>query len=152
MASPQAQQLRHSSCSFADVQALLAIPSAPPCARCRARWEAHGGPPSGPPEHPALDKPLQGWNKHKYTICEVRLHRQPEDVWLVAQKMVFDVTRFVADHPGGSFAIFRNAGEILSDEDWLFHSEKARKMWKKAAIGKITSCDAYSVPSLCTIS
>ena len=45
-----------------------------------------------------------------YTLTEVSKHCTPQDCWLIVRGKVYDVTRWVAFHPGGSL-IYVRAGE-----------------------------------------
>ena len=36
-----------------------------------------------------------------YTMKEVALHNKAEDLWLVVEDLVYDVTKYVKYHPGG---------------------------------------------------
>lgn len=48
--------------------------------------------------------------KQTYTIAEVRKHNTPTDCWTVINKRVYNLTKWVAQHPGGSGAIGRLCG------------------------------------------
>lgn len=55
--------------------------------------------------------PATAANKKKgYTIAEVRTHNKATDCWAVINKKVYDLTKWVAQHPGGSGAIIRLCG------------------------------------------
>ena len=53
-----------------------------------------------------------------------------------AHGVVYDVTSFVDDHPGGTFAILSHAGEE-STADFDFHTRSAQKSWTGFAIGRM---------------
>ena len=57
-------------------------------------------------------------------------------VVLSAHGIVYDVTSFVDDHPGGTFAILSHAGEE-STADFDFHTRSAKKSWTSFAIGRM---------------
>lgn len=38
----------------------------------------------------------------KVQVSEIVQHRNPEDVWIVVNGKVYDMTRFAPLHPGGS--------------------------------------------------
>ena len=44
------------------------------------------------------------------SIAEVRKHNKPTDCWAVISKKVYDLTKWVSQHPGGSAAISRLCG------------------------------------------
>lgn len=110
------------------------------CAKCSARWAKDGFP----------YVPARGSSEAKsaqFTVCDVQLHNRPHDCWLAAHGVVYDVTRFVSQHPGGSRSILRHAGQEC-DADFDFHSGPAQKMWNDYVVGRLAPCLAKpSVPS-----
>ncbi|XP_031564870.1 cytochrome B5-like protein [Actinia tenebrosa] len=57
---------------------------------------------------------------------EVKQHKSEDDLWIIIDGKVYDVTPYVTEHPGGK-AIFRNAGD---DSSGGFHSQKAHGIVK----------------------
>ncbi|KXL41818.1 hypothetical protein M433DRAFT_153836 [Acidomyces richmondensis BFW] len=51
-----------------------------------------------------------------YTYDEVQQHRSPESCWVVLYNNVYDVTKFLPDHPGGSKIILQLAGTDATEE------------------------------------
>jgi len=51
-----------------------------------------------------------------YTYDEVQQHRSPESCWVVLYNSVYDVTKFLPDHPGGSKIILQLAGTDATEE------------------------------------
>lgn len=75
-----------------------------------------------------------------YTKEEVALHHQPDDCWITAGNRVYDVTAFVATHPGGAQAILNRAGGRRDcTRDMEFHSAAARTQWGGFQIGELSS-------------
>jgi cytochrome b involved in lipid metabolism len=77
-----------------------------------------------------------------YTLDEVAAHNAPNDCWLVIHSKVYDVTRFIPVHPGGS-EIFKGCGKDATD---LFearppggapHSSRAREALNGFEIGAL---------------
>lgn len=66
---------------------------------------------------------------------EVEKHDSDKDCWIILEKKVYDVTRFLGDHPGGADAILLNAGQDATDEFNSIHSQNARNMLKDYYIG-----------------
>ncbi len=65
---------------------------------------------------------------------EVAKHTSRDSCWLVVRGKVYDVTRFIPDHPGSANAILKHAGTD-STEDFDFHSDAAKGLWDKFHIG-----------------
>ncbi|GIV35086.1 MAG: hypothetical protein KatS3mg031_2621 [Chitinophagales bacterium] len=47
----------------------------------------------------------------KYSRAEVLQHNQPHDCWVIIRNSVYDLTEFIARHPGGWEVIDSRAGE-----------------------------------------
>lgn len=80
-----------------------------------------------------------------YTFEQVAEHNTPEDAWLIVDGKIYDVTKFVEDHPGGDEIILDLAGqdgtEAFND---IGHSEEAVGMLKDLLVG---SLDLASKPA-----
>ena len=50
----------------------------------------------------------------KYTMSEVASHTAKTDAWIVVNGAVYDVTAYMADHPGGLRSILKHAGRDAS--------------------------------------
>jgi cytochrome b involved in lipid metabolism len=48
--------------------------------------------------------------KGPFTREEVAVHDKPDDVWVIIDGKVYDITAFVDEHPGGPDNILQNAG------------------------------------------
>jgi len=72
------------------------------------------------------------------TIEEVRQHNKKEDCFVVVNGKVFDVTFYLAIHPGGFGLLFRNAGaDATKDFEAGFHSKNARIILNKFYVGEL---------------
>ena len=54
--------------------------------------------------------------------AEVAKHYSKKDCWIVLDSKAYDVTNFLADHPGGAPIILKNAGSV-STMAWLKDQE-----------------------------
>lgn len=81
-----------------------------------------------------------------FTADDVAAHASPKDCWIVRAGKVYDVTEFLADHPGGDDLILRYAGkdvgEAMADPIEHEHSDAAYDMLSEYQIGKIGSSAA----------
>ncbi|KAJ8521171.1 hypothetical protein ONZ45_g2088 [Pleurotus djamor] len=59
-----------------------------------------------------------------YSMDEVAKHNKKDDVWVVIDGQVLDVTSFLPDHPGGEKAIMLYAGRDATEEFNMLHDPK----------------------------
>lgn len=73
-----------------------------------------------------------------YTIQEVQKHNSTDDLWIVYNGQVYDVTSYLDEHPGGEEVIADCAGtdatEAFND---IGHSDDAHEILKGLLIGKL---------------
>lgn len=70
-----------------------------------------------------------------YTAAEVATHKNGLSCWLILDNKVYDVTAFIAKHPGGD-AILKGCGK---DATQMFarHPESAKEMKENFYIGDL---------------
>ncbi|KAH7105184.1 oxidoreductase [Auriculariales sp. MPI-PUGE-AT-0066] len=80
---------------------------------------------------------------HIYTVEDVATHKSAKDCWVARKGVVYNVTEFLADHPGGEDYILKYAGgdvdEVMADGSEHEHSQSAYQMLSEYAVGKIGS-------------
>ncbi|KAG6554246.1 hypothetical protein Mapa_004162 [Marchantia paleacea] len=89
------------------------------------------------------------------TLEEVRKYRTPEDAWIVVDGEVYDITDFLANHPGGSELIMEHLGDdnvhdIMQGIDEASdhsHSKSAYEMLQQFHIGRLPSKVAKPAPA-----
>ena len=52
---------------------------------------------------------------NKYTKADIAKHNKPDDCWIILGSKVYNVTRFLEDHPGGSEVLLDVAGKNATD-------------------------------------
>merc|ERR1712076_320629 len=63
-------------------------------------------------------------------------------VWIVLQDKVYDVTKFLGEHPGGEEILFENAGgDATENFEDVGHSSDAREMLEEYYIGDVAEED-----------
>merc|ERR1712227_554712 len=60
---------------------------------------------------------------------EVAKHSTETDCWCIVGEEVYDVTNFLADHPGGKKAIMLFAGKDATEEFDMLHDRKVIKKY-----------------------
>ncbi|KAI5807493.1 putative cytochrome b5 [Peziza echinospora] len=70
---------------------------------------------------------------------EVAAHNKPETgLYIIIDNGVYDVTKFVDDHPGGAKILQRVAGKDASKPFWKYHNEGVLKKYsEKLKIGTL---------------
>lgn len=70
------------------------------------------------------------------TLAEVEQHVTHDDLWLVIDGKVYDVSEYMDDHPGGGEILLNAAGKDGTDDfEDVGHSADARARLKKLEIG-----------------
>ncbi|KAL6906508.1 hypothetical protein ACP4OV_004109 [Aristida adscensionis] len=92
-------------------------------------------------------------DKKVFGFEEVAKHSVTKDCWIIIagkiieflEDMVYDVTPFMDEHPGGDEVLLAVTGkDATSDFEDIGHSDSAREMMEKYYIGEI---DASTIPA-----
>eukprot|EP01083_Nonionella_stella_P022548 62360_1 len=89
----------------------------------------------------------------EYSMEDVKKHDSKENgVWIAMNGLVYDVTPFLPNHPGGAGFLLEVAGDDATHEfDAAVHSDSARIKSKELVIGKLkkdkTKKQALSLPT-----
>ncbi|POW02007.1 hypothetical protein PSTT_12109 [Puccinia striiformis] len=95
----------------------------------------HQTPNQAGPNGPGAGKTVEDKGPLKeYTLEEVAKHKTKDDVWVVVNGEVLDVTKFKADHPGGEKAIMLYAGRDATEEFNMLHDPKVVKKYAPDSI------------------
>ncbi|KAH7681572.1 Cytochrome b5 domain-containing protein [Dioscorea alata] len=80
-----------------------------------------------------------------FTLGDVAKHNTPQDCWLIIDGKVYDVTKFLEDHPGGDEVLLSATGKDATDDfEDVGHSSTARAMMDEYYVGEI---DSSTIPS-----
>ncbi|KAJ3683316.1 hypothetical protein LUZ60_013543 [Juncus effusus] len=78
------------------------------------------------------------------TLEEVAKHNTNKDCWLIISGKVFDLTKFLEDHPGGDDVLLSSTGKDATDDfEDVGHSATARAMMDEYYVGEI---DTSTIP------
>ncbi|KAI5435943.1 nitrate reductase [NADH] [Lathyrus oleraceus] len=87
----------------------------------------------------SVSSPFMNTTSKTYSISEVKKHKTPDSAWIIVHGHVYDCTRFLKDHPGGTDSILINAGTDCTDEFEAIHSDKAKKLLEDYRIGELVT-------------
>ncbi|OLY81277.1 Cytochrome b5 [Smittium mucronatum] len=74
-----------------------------------------------------------------YTADDVCIHNKRSDIWVVIHNKVYDITKFLEEHPGGEDVLLENAGlDATMNFDDIGHSDDARTLLKNFYIGDLS--------------
>ena len=89
-----------------------------------------------------------------FTAEDVATHNSRKSCWVSRNGRVYDVTGFLADHPGGDDLILnyagKDVGEVMKDKDEHEHSESAYEMLSEYVIGRIGEGEATVSEGTCS--
>ncbi|MCO5598396.1 hypothetical protein L7F22_052491 [Adiantum nelumboides] len=91
--------------------------------------------------------PMLNRSIRQITNAELKRHNTRESPWIVVHNIVYDCTKFLKDHPGGSDSILINAGTDCTEEFDAIHSVKAKAMLEDFKIGELASFGTFSAES-----
>ncbi|KAL6255373.1 hypothetical protein P5V15_013711 [Pogonomyrmex californicus] len=84
-----------------------------------------------------------------YTIDEVGRHNNDKDLWIVIHNMIYDVTSFLQQHPGGDEVLLKLAGKDATEcFESIGHSHEAINLREDFKIGELI--DANNADTLKT--
>ena len=63
------------------------------------------------------------------SASDVSKHASDSDCWVIVGDEVYDVTKFLPDHPGGKKAIMLFAGKDATEEFDMLHDRKVIKKY-----------------------
>ncbi|KAM0255266.1 hypothetical protein ACHAQJ_005921 [Trichoderma viride] len=83
----------------------------------------------------------------QYTVEDVAAHKTRDDLWVMIHGKVYDVSKYVRDHPGGADVLIEVAGtDATTAYDEVGHSEDADELLKTYLIGTVQGAREISRP------
>lgn len=78
----------------------------------------------------------------KLTLADVALHDKRDDLWMVINGQVLDITKFVDEHPGGEEVLLEHAGIDATEAfDDVGHSDEARALLDQYYVGELKTAE-----------
>ncbi|KAJ4157043.1 hypothetical protein NW754_008685 [Fusarium falciforme] len=88
----------------------------------------------------------------EFTAKEVAVHNTSDDCWMTIQGQVYDVTKYIHDHPGGADILIEAAGKDATvDFDNAGHSEDAFEIMAEYRVGKYKGAPRKDAPKRVTL-
>lgn len=82
----------------------------------------------------------------QFTRQEVEAHNSRQDAFVIIDNVVYDVTPFLEDHPGGAEVLLDNAGRDASEcFNDVGHSDDARIWRTRFMVGKVVEAECWPV-------
>ncbi|KAI6170559.1 Cytochrome b5 heme-binding domain-containing protein [Aphelenchoides bicaudatus] len=73
-----------------------------------------------------------------YSLEEVSKHKTSASLWIIIEGLIYDVTKFIEEHPGGEDVIMNFVGEDATEGFVdVGHSSDAKEMTKQYLIGRV---------------
>mmetsp|Transcript_15575 Transcript_15575/g.24217 ORF Transcript_15575/g.24217 Transcript_15575/m.24217 type:complete len:123 (-) Transcript_15575:249-617(-) len=81
----------------------------------------------------------------KFTLADVATHKTKDDCWITVHGKVYDVTKYLSEHPGGEEIILESAGtDATTNFEDIGHSQGARDILTEYEIGEL---EGYEPPA-----
>lgn len=78
----------------------------------------------------------------RFTWTEVHKHNRFDDCWMVIKGKVYDVTRWIPNHPGGEL-IIQGAGRDATPFFLSYHPLRTEKVLEKYYLGELENYAPY---------
>ncbi|QQK41801.1 Cytochrome b5 reductase, putative [Penicillium digitatum] len=83
----------------------------------------------------------------EYTLKDVAAHNTKGDTWVIIHGQVFELTKYLQDHPGGADALMEVAGiDATAAYEDVGHSEDAREIMQPFLVGTLKNAQQYVRP------
>ncbi|XP_076955284.1 nitrate reductase [NADH]-like [Bidens hawaiensis] len=87
----------------------------------------------------SVSSPFMNTSSLTYSMSEVKKHNSADSAWIVVHGHIYDCTKFLKSHPGGTDSILINAGTDCTEEFDAIHSDKAKKLLEEYRIGELVT-------------
>ncbi|XP_069885055.1 cytochrome b5 isoform X2 [Dipodomys merriami] len=82
-----------------------------------------------------------------YTLEEIEKHKTSKSTWVILHHKVYDLTKFLEEHPGGEEVLREQAGgDATENFEDVGHSTDARELSKTFIIGELHPDDRSKLP------
>uniref|UniRef100_A0A8C5TDY1 Cytochrome b5 n=1 Tax=Malurus cyaneus samueli TaxID=2593467 RepID=A0A8C5TDY1_9PASS len=90
----------------------------------------------------------QSWRGRYYRLEEVQKHNNSQSTWIIIHHRIYDVTKFLDEHPGGEEVLREQAGgDATENFEDVGHSTDARTMSESFIIGELHPVRLFVISS-----
>ncbi|NXG40648.1 CYB5 protein, partial [Psilopogon haemacephalus] len=80
----------------------------------------------------------QSWKGRYYRLEEVQKHNNSQSTWIILHHRIYDVTKFLDEHPGGEEVLREQAGgDATENFEDVGHSTDARTLSETFIVGEL---------------
>uniref|UniRef100_A0A8C5JKR2 Cytochrome b5 n=5 Tax=Passeriformes TaxID=9126 RepID=A0A8C5JKR2_JUNHY len=80
----------------------------------------------------------ESWRGRYYRLEEVQKHNNSQSTWIIIHNRIYDVTKFLDEHPGGEEVLREQAGgDATENFEDVGHSTDARTLSESFIIGEL---------------
>uniref|UniRef100_A0A2P2JNK5 Nitrate reductase n=1 Tax=Rhizophora mucronata TaxID=61149 RepID=A0A2P2JNK5_RHIMU len=90
----------------------------------------------------SVSTPFMNTATKTFSMADVKKNNTADSAWIIVHGHVYDCTRFLKDHPGGTDSILINAGTDCTEEFEAIHSDRAKQMLADYRIGELVNSTA----------
>ncbi|NXY46022.1 CYB5 protein, partial [Ceuthmochares aereus] len=84
------------------------------------------------------DSGTESWRGRYYRLEEVQKHNNSQSTWIILHHRIYDVTKFLDEHPGGEEVLREQAGgDATENFEDVGHSTDARALSETFIVGEI---------------
>lgn len=80
----------------------------------------------------------------RFSAADVASHNKADNLYIIVDEDVYDLTKFQDEHPGGKKILQRVAGKDASKQFWKYHNESILKKYQKSLL--VGSLDTKAAP------
>ncbi|KAI9754634.1 MAG: hypothetical protein M1815_005516 [Lichina confinis] len=75
-----------------------------------------------------------------FTLADLQRHNKADNLWIVVDGDVYDLTSFLEEHPGGQKILQRVAGKDASKQFWKYHNAHILEKYRpRLQVGSLDS-------------
>ncbi|NXL44802.1 CYB5 protein, partial [Podilymbus podiceps] len=80
----------------------------------------------------------ESWRGRYYRLEEVQKHNNSQSTWIILHHRIYDVTKFLDEHPGGEEVLREQAGgDATENFEDVGHSTDARTLSETFIVGEL---------------